>query len=220
MSSAPPILPAELWLMIAEYLKDEDSPRHLSRLARTSKWLYWALNDLIYQTVRLERRANARKFAETLRDRPELKGLISEVRHYGDMGFQDFSYFCSTFYTELSTLQNLQTLIMRPKWRKRQVRWRHLWECLLYDVYLEGDYSYWDEYVEKFLLALDRAEQMGEVDVDEEFGYGWNPLADDDPADYAFPYDHPQLLAMTSFCGNTLKDSLPALRTCKSSELH
>ncbi|CAG7985811.1 unnamed protein product [Penicillium nalgiovense] len=107
------IFPREIWLMIFRYLRDEESPQHISRLAQTCKSFHHELNHVIYQPVRLRRVENARHFANTISSRPDLAALVKEVRHSEDVGFSDFAGYSRPFYEALTKLQNLQTLVMR-----------------------------------------------------------------------------------------------------------
>ncbi|CAG8889746.1 unnamed protein product [Penicillium egyptiacum] len=68
--------------MIFQYLRDEESPQHISRLAQTCNFFHQELSHVIYRPVRLRRVENARHFANTIPGRPDLAALVKEVDEY------------------------------------------------------------------------------------------------------------------------------------------
>ena len=197
--------------MIIDHLRNEKSPQHISRLAQTCKWFHREANRFVYHPVKFVERENALRFAAEIEARPGLKDMIKEIRHYADMGFHDFFFYSRPFYKQLSTLQNLQTLVMRPKthW-KRQATWLERWESLYHDIYMNPGMGTWEDELWQMSIGMHEEGFPGRFSHDP-FGTGACPWAEDISSYQG------DLVDRTLFCDNYLKDSLPALRTCKSS---
>ncbi|KAJ6180197.1 hypothetical protein N7519_010658, partial [Penicillium mononematosum] len=114
------IFPLEIWLMIFQYLRDEESPQHISRLAQTCKSFHQELNHVIYQPVRLRRVENARHFANTISSRPDLAALSDIPRiddgHTPQAEVQavltDIYYRNEDLHMRESCLEDLESLMM------------------------------------------------------------------------------------------------------------
>ena len=217
MSTPPPTFPVELWLMIIEHLRDEESPQHMSRLAQTSKWFHEVVNDALYPIMRLQSNLNAEKFAFSMINleepkfvaRPEVKSLVREVRHHGDMGFQNFTYSCSLFYEELATFHNLETLIMRPRWSATNPSlWSTLWANLVYDTCMDPNGKNWKRKMRSFFKQMEK--QDGPAALDNPFGTHWSPT------NSSFPDEEHVRADMTRFCDGYLESCKPSsLTSCK-----
>lgn len=111
--SMVPVFPPEIWLIIVDHLRGEDNPQHISRLSQTCRWLYQEINHLIYRSVRLNWEMNVLGFGQTVFNRPQLAGLVKQVRYAIDMGSNSFTSRYSPFYKLLPRLYNLRTLNLR-----------------------------------------------------------------------------------------------------------
>lgn len=199
--------------MVIDQLRGEESPQHIARLARTCKLFHKLVNHFLYQPVKFVKRQNALQFAALMRARPDLKLLVTEIRHYADGGFHNFTFCSDPFYKQLATLPNLHTLAMRP--RKSYNRGTRLerWEDMLQRncTFIMG-VDWEDEVMEDMgkILNEDRGDPedrlpMGPFDIDEGL---FEPIV---------PTDEDDLLDRAQFCGGYLVgDSAPALRTCQS----
>ncbi|CAI7609952.1 unnamed protein product [Penicillium discolor] len=113
-STLLPIFPLELWDIIIEYLHDEESAQHLSRLAQTCPALYSRIDPQLYsKPVRLFNSESGAHLALTIEKRPELAPLIHEIRHKQDAGSEFWSYRHLKFYEMAVTLPNLENLSLR-----------------------------------------------------------------------------------------------------------
>ncbi|KAK4864448.1 hypothetical protein LT330_009711 [Penicillium expansum] len=109
-----PIFPLELWDIIIEYLHDEESAQHLSRLAQTCPALYFRIDPQLYNNpVRLLNSESGARLALTIEKRPELAPLICEIRHKQDTGSEYWSNRHLQFYKTAVTLPNLENLSLR-----------------------------------------------------------------------------------------------------------
>ncbi|CAI7643176.1 unnamed protein product [Penicillium crustosum] len=113
-STLLPIFPLELWDIIIEYLHDEESAQHLSRLAQTCPALYSRIDPQLYsKPVRLFNSESGAHLALTIEKRPELAPLIREIRHKQDAGSEFWSSRHLKFYETAVTLPNLENLSLR-----------------------------------------------------------------------------------------------------------
>ncbi|KAJ5944193.1 hypothetical protein N7516_004361 [Penicillium verrucosum] len=113
-STLLPIFPLELWDIIIEYLHDEESAQHLSRLAQTCSVLYSRIDLQLYsRPLRLFNSESGARLALTIEKRPELAPLIREIRHKQDTGSEFWSYRHLKFYKTAVTLPNLENLSLR-----------------------------------------------------------------------------------------------------------
>lgn len=161
--------------------------------------------------MRLVARENALRFAEAVKSRPALKEVVKEIRHYADMGFQDYLYYPEPFYEQLSKLDQLHTLIMRPDTNSnRQETWLECWESFFDEINGDPDGRNWDSAMLDMRISMDLDKFPGRFSR-EPLGTGVCPW-EEDPSCLAS--DLPE---RTSFCGDHLENSLPALRTCESS---
>ncbi|KAK9856561.1 hypothetical protein MYU51_000273 [Penicillium brevicompactum] len=158
MSSLASTFPVEIWLIIIKHLQQEKaSSQHLSRLSRTCRAFYEEIEPLLYETIILKRKAKARLLADTLQRRPHLKALVKELRHEDEMGIS-LTNFSKPFYKQLTSMENLETLIFKPEWKRmsflsrrwpsepEQDRWRSEAEDLLRELFY-GERSYGWDYV-------------------------------------------------------------------------
>jgi hypothetical protein len=209
------IFPLEIWLMIFQYLRDEETPHHISRLAQTCKSFHQELNHVIYQPVRLRRVENARHFANTISSRPDLAALVKEVRHSEDVGFSDFAGYSRPFYEALTKLDNLQTLVMRenlPPSDDGHTPQAEVQAVLTDIYYLNEDLHMREsclEYLETLMMEMeDKGFPLG--DASDPFGLGFHPLDDN----FSIQCWADGLSYYTYFSQDYLKDLIPALRTC------
>ncbi|OQE46754.1 hypothetical protein PENCOP_c001G08492 [Penicillium coprophilum] len=112
-STILPVFPLELWDIIIEYLYDEESAQHLSRLAQSCATLYTRINSKLYNRVRLSNSESGARLALTIKKHPELAPLIREIRHKQDAGSEFWSYRHLKFYETAATLPNLENLSLR-----------------------------------------------------------------------------------------------------------
>ncbi|KAJ5130412.1 uncharacterized protein N7515_006451 [Penicillium bovifimosum] len=105
--------PLEIWDMIIEQLKHEESPQHLSRLAQTCQMLYQRTLPLLYSPVCLANSESGARLAVAIEQRPELAELIREIRHKEDSGSELSSGRHLKFYKMAAGLPNLETLSLR-----------------------------------------------------------------------------------------------------------
>ncbi|OQE41849.1 hypothetical protein PENCOP_c004G06951 [Penicillium coprophilum] len=205
------VFPPELWLMIIQFLRDEESPQHISRLAQTCKFFYQEINHVIYQSVRLRRVENARRFAKTVSSRPDLAALVKGVRHADDLGFSDFAGHSEPFYQALTKLQNLQTLVMRKEYC---VSHEYTPEAALQEVLTNICYDAQDSYVRKSCLEdlmMDMEAQGYPLgSASDPFGLGFHPWG----GDFSLHCWAEDLIEDTYFSRDNLKDLISALRTC------
>lgn len=108
-----PIFPLELWDIIIEYLRNEETLQSLSRLAQTCPMLRARIEPLLYQPVRLQNSESGARLARTIMSRPELAPLIREIQHKEDSGFEQYSQRYSKFYQWVVTLPHLERLCLR-----------------------------------------------------------------------------------------------------------
>ncbi|KAJ5093279.1 hypothetical protein N7456_009140 [Penicillium angulare] len=221
MSDRPLVFPMEVWWMIVHYLREEKSPQHISRLAQTCKSFHKAMKHFIYQPVRLRGRDNAVRFARIVKRRPDLKRLIKEVRHDGDMGFTDFVNYSDPFYQVLSTLKNMETLVMRPKFRPEKKDWFKNVEQLLYQMYLSlktDPEKAWEMLIGPLKNILEGEEYLGGPPCTwgDPYGIGWDPLAATANRDHetAVLYLTCDLVDRAYFCNAYLERAPAALRSC------
>lgn len=204
--------------MILGHLQDEPSPQHLARLAQTSRWFYEVVDELLFPIMRFQTRQNAEDFASSMIDCPaenfvartEVKALVREIRHHGDMGFQNFTFSSSFFYEELATFSNLETLIMRPKWSPaNQGLCSTEWGNLVYDLCMDPDREDWREEITLFFNLMER--RFGADALDDPFDSHWCP------EDTGYPDEEHVRAEMTRFCDGFLEGGLPrSLISCKS----
>ncbi|CAG8022961.1 unnamed protein product [Penicillium nalgiovense] len=201
--------------MIFQYLRDEESPQHISRLAQTCKSFHQELNHVIYQPVRLRRVENARHFANTISSRPGLAALVKEVRHSEDVGFSDFAGYSRPFYEALTKLQNLQTLVMRenlPPSDDGHTPQAEV-QAVLTDIHYRNEdlnmrQSCLDDLEAPMMEMEDQGFPLG--DAPDPFGLGFHPFDDD----FSIQCWADDLTQYTYFSQDSLKDLIPALRTC------
>ncbi|KAJ5185285.1 hypothetical protein N7491_006844 [Penicillium cf. griseofulvum] len=112
-SAILPVFPLELWDIIIEYLRDEESAQHLSRLAQSCATLYERINPQLYNSVRLFNSESGARLAYTIEKHPELAPLIREIRHKQDAGQEFWSHRHFQFYRTAATLPNLEKLSLR-----------------------------------------------------------------------------------------------------------
>ncbi|KGO71837.1 hypothetical protein PITC_028400 [Penicillium italicum] len=113
-STLLPVFPLELWDIIIEYLRDEESAQHLSRLAQTCPALYCRIDPQLYKKpVYLLNSESGARLALTIEKRPELAPLICEIRHKQDAGSEIWSARHFKFYKTAVTLPNLENLSLR-----------------------------------------------------------------------------------------------------------
>ena len=112
-STLLPVFPLELWDIIIQYLHDEESAQHLSRLAQTCPALYSRIDPQLYKSVRLFNSESGARLALTIEKRPELASLIHEIRHKQDTGSETWSHRHFKFYKAAVALPNLESLILR-----------------------------------------------------------------------------------------------------------
>ncbi|OQE02802.1 hypothetical protein PENVUL_c038G06646 [Penicillium vulpinum] len=211
MAGPLPIFPLEIWFMIFQYLRDEESPQHISRLAQTCKYFHRELEHVIYQPVRLKRIENARRFANTVSSRPDLAALVKEVRHSDDTGFSDFAGYSVPFYQALVKLQNLQTLVMRKTLRPSGDPTP---QAALQDLLTEINTDAQDSFVmesclEDFLMQMEsQGYPLG--DASDPFSLGFDPCEEG----FLINAWAEGLFKYTYFTRSNLKDLIPALRTC------
>lgn len=202
--------------MIFQYLRDEESPQHISRLAQTCKSFHQELNHVIYQPVRLRRVENARHFANTISSRPGLAALVKEVRHSEDVGFSDFAGYSRPFYEALTKLQNLQTLVMRenlPPSDDGHTPQAEV-QAVLTDIHYRNEdlnmrQSCLDDLEAPMMEMEDQGFPLG--DAPDPFGLGFHPFDDD----FSIQCWADDLTQYTYFSQDSLKDLIPALRTCE-----
>ncbi|CAG8888142.1 unnamed protein product [Penicillium egyptiacum] len=129
-STLLPVFPLELWDIVIEYLHDEESAQHLSRLAQTCPALYSRIDPQLYKLVRLSNSESGARLALTIEKRPELAPLIRDIRHKHDAGSEIWSYRHLKFYKMAATLPNLENLSLRrnprpfdsTRWASRRAR--------------------------------------------------------------------------------------------------
>ncbi|KAJ5130328.1 uncharacterized protein N7515_006367 [Penicillium bovifimosum] len=109
--------PLEIWDMIIEQLKHEESAQHLGRLAQTCHVLHQRTVPRLYSLVRLSNSESGAHLAVAIEQRPELAELIHEIRHKEDSGLEVFSGRHLKFYKMAAGLPNVETLILRGKLR-------------------------------------------------------------------------------------------------------
>ncbi|KAJ5135627.1 uncharacterized protein N7515_004905 [Penicillium bovifimosum] len=85
------VFPLEIWDIVIEQLKHEESAQHLSRLAQTCHMLYQRTLPLLYRLVRLANSESGARLAVAIEQRPELAELIHEIRHKADSGSEFLS---------------------------------------------------------------------------------------------------------------------------------
>lgn len=73
-STLLPVFPLELWDIIIEHLREEESAQHLSRLAQTCPALYSRIDPQLYKSVRLFNSESGARLALTIENRPEQIG--------------------------------------------------------------------------------------------------------------------------------------------------
>lgn len=108
-----PIFPLELWDIIIEHLRNEETVQSLSRLAQTCPMLRARIEPLLYQHVRLQNSESGARLARTIKSRPELSPLIREIHHKENSGFEQDSQRYSKFYQWVVTLPHLERLFLR-----------------------------------------------------------------------------------------------------------
>ncbi|KAJ5834934.1 hypothetical protein N7447_000960 [Penicillium robsamsonii] len=199
-STILPVFPLELWDIIIEYLHDEESAQHLSRLAQSCATLYERINSKLYNRVRLFNSESGARLALTIEKRPELAPLIREIRHKQDAGSEFWSYRHFKFYKSAVTLPNLESLSLRRNPRPfDSARWA--------STYARDDAML--EWVRKI------ASGSGTVKEYRELGFG--PLGESSfsPPDRKLGYMQDGAVE-TLFVHASLPDppGLPALRVC------
>ncbi|KAJ5567419.1 hypothetical protein N7535_006725 [Penicillium sp. DV-2018c] len=107
------LFPLEIWDMVIEQLKSEESSQHLSRLAQTCHTLYQRSLPFLYGTVRLAHSESGARLAVAIEQRPELAKLIREIRHKEDSGSELSSGRHFKFYKMAAGLPDLRTLVLR-----------------------------------------------------------------------------------------------------------
>ena len=199
--------------MVIDYLRSEESPQHISRLSQTCKSFHSLVHHFLYQPVKFVKRENALQFAAIVETRPDLKALVTEIRHYADNGFQNFTFCSDPFYQELSTLPNLHTLVMRPKNCARRTTRLERWENMLQSTCTFIRVLDWEEEIME-----DMAKILNEDTGDQEGRPPRGPFdIDEDLLEPDVPIDKADLVDRAQFCGGyLLANSLPALRTCQS----
>ncbi|KAJ5550956.1 hypothetical protein N7461_005654, partial [Penicillium sp. DV-2018c] len=113
----------EIWDMVIEQLKYEESSQHLSRLARTCRMLYQRTIPFLYGTVRLAHSESGARLAVAIEQRPELAKLIREIRHKEDSGSELASARHLKFYKMAAGLPDLRTLVLRRNPRPSKFQW-------------------------------------------------------------------------------------------------
>ncbi|KAJ5504423.1 hypothetical protein N7463_007297 [Penicillium fimorum] len=196
-----PALPLELWDIIIEYLRDEESAQHLSRLAQSCHALYARIDPLLYTNpLRLFNSESGARLALTIEKRPELAPLIHEIQHKQDAGSEFWSYRHLKFYKMAVTLPNLEDLSLRRNPRSfDSTRWA--------STYARDD----------AILQWKKKIRCGSISVKEYRETGYGPLGESSFS----PPDH-ELTHMRNSAVETLfwhaslqyPPGMPALRVC------
>lgn len=199
-STLLPVFPLELWDIIIEYLQDEESAQHLSRLAQTCPALYSRIDPQLYKCVRLFNSESGARLALTIEKRPELAPLIRQIRHKQDAGSEVWSYRHLKFYKMAVTLPNLENLSLRRNPRPfDSTRWA--------STHARDDALL--QWVKKI------ASGSGSVKEYRELGYGPSEESSFSPPDHEITYER---ATETLFWHASLQtpSGLPALRVCES----
>ncbi|KAI2703727.1 hypothetical protein DTO027I6_2024 [Penicillium roqueforti] len=197
-STLLPVFPLELWDIIIEYLQDEESAQHLSRLAQTCPALYSRIDPQLYKCVRLFNSESGARLALTIEKRPELAPLIRQIRHKQDAGSEVWSYRHLKFYKMAVTLPNLENLSLRRNPRPfDSTRWA--------STHARDDALL--QWVKKI------ASGSGSVKEYRELGYGPSEESSFSPPDHEITYER---ATETLFWHASLQtpSGLPALRVC------
>jgi len=201
-SSFLPVFPLELWDIIIEHLRNEETTQTLSRLAQTCPVLYARINPLLYHPVRLNNSESGARLARTIESRPELAPLIREIQHKQDCGFEIHSQRHIKFYNMVVTLPNLEKLCLKNNLAPiGSFRWAT-------DQEREHAYMKW--------FTADEPRPLKQI---RDFGVG--PSGESSfspPSDEKFNFERPgtdKTLFWTSFLQNPV--GFPALRVCKLS---
>lgn len=200
-----PVFPLELWDMIIEYLRQEDSVQHLSRLAQTCSVLYSRIEPSLYQPVRLFNSESGARLAFTIEQRPDLAPLIREIRHREDTGLEWYSHRHSKFYEMAATLPNLEKLFLRGNPRP-------------FDFEKWGNRDDRDKAVGEWARKISK----GSCTIQEWRDLGWGPSGE---SSLSPPATDRRMSFMLTGAKDTLflhaflqnPPGLPALRVCESS---
>lgn len=200
-STLLPVFPLELWDIIIEHLREEESAQHLSRLAQTCPALYSRIDPQLYKSVRLFNSESGARLALTIENRPELASLIREIRHKQDTGSEIWSHRHLKFYKAAVTLPNLQKLSLRrnpgpfdsTRWPSTHAR---------------------DDAVMQWVKKI--ASRSGSIKEYRDLGYG-------PPGESSFSPPDDELICMQDGAAETLfwhaslqnPPGLPALRVCE-----
>ena len=202
-STLLPVFPLELWDIIIEYLHDEESAQHLSRLAQTCPALYSRIDPQLYnKPVRLFNSESGARLALTIEKRPELAPLIRQIRHKQDTGSELWSYRHLRFYKMAVNLPNLEKLSLRRNPRPfDSTRWASTHAR--------------DDALLQWLKKI--ASGSGSVKEYRELGYGPSDESSFSPPDHEITYLRDGT-AETLFWQASLQNppGLPALRVCES----
>ncbi|KAJ5699459.1 hypothetical protein N7536_002472 [Penicillium majusculum] len=196
-----PVFPLELWDIIIEYLRDEESAQHLSRLAQSCPALYAKIDPLLYNNpLRLLNSESGARLALTVEKRPELAPLIREIQHKQDSGSEFWSYRHLKFYKMAVTLPNLENLSLRRNPRSfDSTRWA--------STYARDD----------AMLQWERKIRSGSISVKEYREMGYGPLGESSfsPPDHELTYMRNSAVE-TLFWHASLQypPGMPALRVC------
>jgi hypothetical protein len=124
-----PVFPLELWDIIIDYLRNEETTQTLSRLCQSCPALHARIEPLLYNpVVRLQNSESGARLARTIDSRPELAQLIREIQHKADSGFEPHSNRHFLFYKMAATLPNLEKMFLRknsrplPQWASEKER--------------------------------------------------------------------------------------------------
>ncbi|KAJ5236598.1 hypothetical protein N7489_006689 [Penicillium chrysogenum] len=199
-STLLPVFPLELWDIIIEHLREEESAQHLSRLAQTCPALYSRIDPQLYKSVRLFNSESGARLALTIENRPELASLIREIRHKQDTGSEIWSHRHLKFYKAAVTLPNLEKLSLRRNPRPfDSTRWPSTHAR--------------DDAVMQWVKKI--ASRSGSIKEYRDLGYG-------PPGESSFSPPDDELICMQDGAAETLfwhaslqnPPGLPALRVC------
>jgi hypothetical protein len=113
-----PVFPRELWDIIIDHLRNEETIQTLSRLGQSCPALLTIIEPMLYSpAVRLQNSESGARLARTIDSRPELAPLIREIQHKADSGFEPHSNRHFLFYKMAVTLPNLEKLILKKNSR-------------------------------------------------------------------------------------------------------
>ncbi|KAJ5960322.1 uncharacterized protein N7479_007472 [Penicillium vulpinum] len=201
-STLLPVFPLELWDIIIEYLRDEESAQHLSRLAQSCPALYNRIDTILYNCVRLFNSESGARLALTIEKRPELAPLIHEIRHKQDTGSEFWSHRHFKFYKTAVTLPNLEKLSLRRNPRPfDSTRWD--------STHARDDAMF------QWVRKISSESESGSAKEYRELGYGPSGESSFSPPDHEVSCLRDSEVE-TLFCHASLQHppGLPALRVC------